>query len=632
MLGVKLFRDTTVDPVCTIKKKAYIPYKVNKYSMNFFPNMMGKNTLKTEVFIIILLFVCLVIIKTTIVLLWAIDTPIMYYDELLYAKGAESFIHSWEINFQGNPINTFPPLYSIAISPAYLFVDPKISYLAIIILNGIMFSTLIFPIWFLAKMFLTKAEALLVAILVTFFLPFNYSYLFTIMSENLFIPLIALSVLFLLLSITNSSLLLDAICGFIFGLTYLTKTTGLPLVPTYIVCLVIYSMLSFRDLNSPSIWYLLQIDFLKYLTKDLIRKWVVFGSFCLTILPWIVRNIQVFAPSTSNTFSKIVYGVIGRYGKYGNEVSLFTIGDFSVISTLQEVFSQFFLHLSYTILALNIFLFIFVLFAVSIITKKIQVEKGLTLFTISTVILLISCLVIVSIHIYFFNIANPDSFQYLRARYIDPIVPLLIVLGFVGISRFNKSNNNSKYFILPILFSGCVLLMAPPIFLLAPINTIMIQYLAKLSLFEYFFVVVSVLILTALIIYLKKTINIRGIAVICAILFIISSSSAYSFIRWSSSTQYTADQNEIISWVNNKGFDEKTVFIIDNQTNPQAARDLVNALTFFTSAKYYTGVVTPHEKVNTDYYISDLQLNYSYLSEVYKTDDHYIYHIQESTS
>lgn len=599
-------------------------------------NQIRQKGLKSDLVIIALLYTFIVVAKIIVVLIWVIPTPSVYFDELFYAKGAESFINSADIAFQGNPTNVYPPLYSIGISFAYILTDPGTSYLATMVMNGIIFSTIIFPIWLLVRMFLSQREALYVTILVSVFLPYNYSFLFTVMSENMFIPLVALSVFLLLKSILNSSLKYDLLCGFVLGLAYLTKTTGLILVLAYIICLIVYSTLTYREQSAHPTWSSLKFDYLgylKHLTKGLISKWAVIGSFVLTTLPWIIRNIQTFAPSTLDLSSKIAYGIIGRYGKYG-DIDIASARGLSIsvpqgasISALQGVASQFCLHLGYAILAMNIVLFLFILYIIPALKSVNRENKELFLFATSTLIIFISFLTIASIHITLGNLANPDAYQYLRARYVDPIIPVLVVLGFIGINRYNQSKSSLRHLILPMIVSGCVLLIAPPIYLRTPINAIMIQYLGNISLYEYGLVVALVLITTAVIILLKKNLSITGVTMAFAILFIFSSYSAYSTINWSSTTQFTPDQNEIISWVNEQGFNEQTLFIVDHQANTKTATYLANALTYFTHAKYQTGIAPPNENTDAQYCISDSQQNYTYFSEVHKTDLHWIYSI-----
>ena len=239
-------------------------------------------------------------------------------------------------------------------------------------------------------------------------------------------------------------------------------------------------------------------------------------------------------------------------------------------------------------------------------------------------------MIIASINIYLSNLAHPNAPQYIRGRYADPVIPLLMLIGYIGINKYNSSKSSFNVFLIPIIFSFFALTTFPPIFLRTPLNSIMIQYLGNLTLFEYYFCIILVFLIISLLIILQKNINIKKITAIFAIIFVFSSYSAYSSINWSSNTQFTPDQNEIIEWINIQGFDEKTLFIINNATTPDSALYLVNALDFFTSARYCSGTINPNINMTAQYIISDIPLNYSYLSPSFQTDLHFIYYIDQT--
>lgn len=595
------------------------------------PTFQSEKISIPDLHVVISLFFILIIIKTGMVLLFGINTPIVYHDEIFYAKFAESFFHSMDFTYQGNPSNQYPPLYSIFISIAYLFTDPHTSYFVIMLLNGILFSTIIFPIWLLSRMFLPRNEAFCITILTSFFLPYNYSYLFTVMSENLFFPIVISSIFLLLKSIKNNSLKYDVLCGFFFGLAYLTKTIGVALILIYFVCLIVSSFLKHQGHSLYSYHNIWEIyDLGKRIIKDLIKKWSVIVIFVLTISPWIIRNIFLFTSPALDPASKVISGVVGRYENYSSDVGIGNIGDMLSFPFLLDFFKQLLLHLNYSILAINIILFIFVFYILFKIFKFEEKNDELILFVIATLALFAWLLIIASLNILFFNLANPDAFQYIRGRYVDPAMPLLILLGYIGINKYNEVKPNFSIFIIPLFFSASALLIAPLFFLLSPINSIMTQYLKNFTIYQYYLGIIIVTVIISSFLILKKNINIKKITAIFAIIFVFSSYSAYSFINWSSNTQFTPDQNEIIEWVNNQGFDEKTLFIVNIATTPDSAHYLSNALNFFTSARYCSGTVNPNENNIGQYIITDIPLNYSYLSPSFQTYLHFIYYIDQT--
>ena len=109
-----------------------------------------KNNLK---FLIILYFV-LVIIKILI----ASSTPMStaFSDDYQYLKMARSFFFDQNFNIHVIDFNYFPPLYPILISITHFFNDSLNIYFFIKVINALLSSLIIIPVYFLAKEFLSE--------------------------------------------------------------------------------------------------------------------------------------------------------------------------------------------------------------------------------------------------------------------------------------------------------------------------------------------------------------------------------------------------------------------------------------------------------------------------------------------
>lgn len=79
---------------------------------------------------------------------YQIVTPSYFYDECLYAKMARSMVRLDAVAFADTSM-TYPPLYPLLISPAFLFHDMAVTYSAIKIINSITLSTMVFLSWLL---------------------------------------------------------------------------------------------------------------------------------------------------------------------------------------------------------------------------------------------------------------------------------------------------------------------------------------------------------------------------------------------------------------------------------------------------------------------------------------------------
>ena len=112
---------------------------------------------------LILLFVVLVILKVGLSFL--ISTPTMFDDEYFYTSMARSFHDELSFKNYNSFSDTYPPLYPMILSTAFIFKDMKVVYTIFKIINALLSSLIIFPIWLLAKEFLNERKAFLVSIL-----------------------------------------------------------------------------------------------------------------------------------------------------------------------------------------------------------------------------------------------------------------------------------------------------------------------------------------------------------------------------------------------------------------------------------------------------------------------------------
>src|SRR3989344_1015321 len=111
------------------------------------------------------LYLILVLIKIVIISL--VPSPSIYADEYIYSKIAKDVLQEGSYSIEGNPTSAYPPLYSILISPSYLFQNMEIIYFVMKLINSIILSLIIFPIFFLAKEFLDEKKALFISFLVS---------------------------------------------------------------------------------------------------------------------------------------------------------------------------------------------------------------------------------------------------------------------------------------------------------------------------------------------------------------------------------------------------------------------------------------------------------------------------------
>lgn len=231
---------------------------------------------------IIFTFCIFILIK--IIISCFIAAPSAFSDEYSYIKMAQSFFEEGTLKINEIFSHTHPPLYPITISPAFIFENNRSSYFFIKIINAVISSLIIFPMFYLSKKVVSEKDAFALSTLVVI-MPFSFGFSPLVLSENLFYPLFMFACLFLYNSITKPDLKMDILAGLFIGLSILTKTQGIILVPT-VMCFMIYNLIkkSYR---------------LAY------RKGAVLLITAITLLPWVLRNGIIFGFN--------IQGILGGY-------------------------------------------------------------------------------------------------------------------------------------------------------------------------------------------------------------------------------------------------------------------------------------------------------------------------------
>lgn len=115
-------------------------------------------------------------------------TIVIYKDELLYYQLAENLIKGQFLHIYNLPTNFQKILYSVFLSPAFLF-ENRITQQHILSFLTVFSATMcVFPIFYFAKKILHSNQSALFVVFVSLFLP-DLTYSMTFMSESLFLTL-----------------------------------------------------------------------------------------------------------------------------------------------------------------------------------------------------------------------------------------------------------------------------------------------------------------------------------------------------------------------------------------------------------------------------------------------------------
>jgi len=150
--------------------------------------------------------------------------PLIVMDETLYFLQAKEIWTNHTYILHGKTFGAqYPPLYPLILSPLTRIADVNLRYMSGLAVNALISSLLIFPVFEIARMYLDERKASIISA-ITAFAPISLTYSFVWMSENLYFPLFAYSVLWILREERVKA-------GIGVGLATLTKVIGLALLP-----------------------------------------------------------------------------------------------------------------------------------------------------------------------------------------------------------------------------------------------------------------------------------------------------------------------------------------------------------------------------------------------------------------
>lgn len=212
----------------------------------------------------------------------AVEGPTM--DAAGYDERAMSIVRGEGFSSYGRPTSFKPPFYSVFLASIYLVFGH--SYLAVRVIQSIMGAFTCILIFFISeKIFGVKVGAvsgLLAVLNGTFIMVSKLLY-----SENLFLFFICLMILLLVSDQESPNKFKKILIGVIAGLLSFTRTEAAFLLPFIFIVNLSWLYLKKRPLGN----YAKEIG-------------IIFLIYCITLLPWTVRNWRVhnaFVPFTTAT-------------------------------------------------------------------------------------------------------------------------------------------------------------------------------------------------------------------------------------------------------------------------------------------------------------------------------------------
>ncbi len=338
--------------------------------------------------------------------------PMIFDDETMY-KSYAKLLFTYGSYFDTH----YPFLYPLTLSPSFFFGTDH--YRVMLIINAVLSSTLIIPVWFISRLFLDKISSCFV-IVIAGIVPFHFYFSTLLMSENLYLPLLMLTIYVILARNDNYPVLWALLTGLLLGSLHLARHMSLAITPILVIA-----------------WWLKPVNGVdnKILSAKK-RQYFLIICFAAIIvyLPWLKMNL-FFDPIIEIVGSKFLYPAY-------REFELFSMIQFVLLSICNIIIqagpvlpllfcSIIFFNLDYTALYNR---FMFIVFGISMIM-----------------------LLAVSRHHWRapYNIENPDHFQ---GRYFIYLNILFLLLGFITVKR--QSEHPVKFKQTLIIHVGSLLLFA----------------------------------------------------------------------------------------------------------------------------------------------------------------------------
>ncbi len=388
---------------------------------------------KNGLFLIFIIYAAIVIIK--ILMSLKVYAPYAVWDEVMYDNLAQNILHG---KLYSNLFGPLPPGYPLIFSIAYLFSSDKaVVYHIMLAVSALVSTTMIFPAYLLLKRQCTNVISILGAVLVTL-LPFMGYFSFTIMTEVLFTPLFLFSIWLVLKSYETDDKKWQILASLSVVYLYITRSNGLAMVIAFVFTFAYYLVVKHQNNN----------------VIELVRKKsILLLSFILFLAAWLF--ISSYMTDLSKPFST------GASGSY-NLGSYQDIGGIS--SHIADIFAsadQFFTGVrllvymwDYLLIASFLILLLLIFYAIILYTnKKLVYDKP---FSIVIIFWLASTIFTIGSTIIFIFASGMTAL--VQGRYIEPVVPFMIILGIIGLTTIDRSLINRKKIFEFAIFSFAMIL------------------------------------------------------------------------------------------------------------------------------------------------------------------------------
>jgi hypothetical protein len=185
---------------------------------------------RSELPILLGFYLAFVVVKLLVVTSTSYG-PLGRGDEMTYFDMADSFYRGF---FSVAQSHHYPPLYPLSLVPALVFKG--YAFEGIKLLNVLYSSSIIFPVYFIARQFLDRRNSL-ITVFLTCLIPYHLVFPRRILSENLYFPLFIWTTFITFTLPKNSRMRLpwDLLNGAMLAILYLTRYISLAAIPCFLL-------------------------------------------------------------------------------------------------------------------------------------------------------------------------------------------------------------------------------------------------------------------------------------------------------------------------------------------------------------------------------------------------------------
>lgn len=325
-----------------------------------------------------------------------VNTPSIFYDELVYTSLSKNIWFNSELGFRGQGVDYSQIIYSLLIIPSFLFKNEN-WYQIIKFLGCIYMSSSIIPIYYILKELeveITQKNRLIYSILIFLSMDIGYSLYAT--SEVIYCPIFIWAYYLIIKSIKNKNLTkIEFVLPLIIFLLVQTKIVGLFLFFSYIIFMIKQIL---KDRNNFKKMLIVLIIFVMF--------YILFKSLYVALNPLMSESVNIYKGMLDNAIKEINLNNIRMY------------------------LNGFFLYLKNTILGFYIFPIIILL---PYAFKNTRYKNEIQFLFLSMTIYILG----IVFTIYMVEDIEREIARY-HSRYIFPFLPIILCY----LISISKENNN----------------------------------------------------------------------------------------------------------------------------------------------------------------------------------------------